>query len=356
MCPLYPRHLFFFGDRTTSIYTWSNRGIDRASSGSFHAELQIKMSENLRLVQQVRDRLPMPTAKLLCLVVGLLFLASIVYKGFLHPLRKIPGPTLARFTGLWRTYHYAIGDWHVEILRLHDTYGSVVRIAPNEVSVVDGETTKRLYGHGTSAKKTGWYQTWQVPEAADGFFAVQDSKNHAFLRKRVASAYSMSSMMKMEVYIQGCLDLLMSRLKKHADKGEIIDMSTWTVAFAYDVVGELAFGEQLGHLRTETDVKSIRKSIYDGFIVMSVLGHFRGQSRLVNNIFVNSLLEFLGTPNLFKSFTDWNQQRVIDRQAQLERGLTKERDDLLSHFLRMKGRDGQPASGPEILIENLQIV
>ena len=77
----------------------------------------------------------------------------IFYRLFLHPLAGVPGPFVARFTGLWRTTKYFKGTWFDDILGLHQKYGRVVRIAPNEVSFVDGEALKRLYGHGKPCKK-----------------------------------------------------------------------------------------------------------------------------------------------------------------------------------------------------------
>jgi hypothetical protein len=78
---------------------------------------------------------------------------TIFYRLFLHPLAHVPGPFIARFTGLWRTRRYFKGTWYDDILELHKVYGRVVRIAPNEVSFVDGKALKRVYGHGKPCKK-----------------------------------------------------------------------------------------------------------------------------------------------------------------------------------------------------------
>lgn len=43
--------------------------------------------------------------------------------------------------------------WHDDILELHERYGPVVRIAPNEVSFVDKAALVQVYGHST-----GWDQ------------------------------------------------------------------------------------------------------------------------------------------------------------------------------------------------------
>jgi hypothetical protein len=80
-------------------------------------------------------------------------LATVIYRLCLDPLRHIPGPAVARFTELWRTRRYALGGWHLDILDLHDRYGPVVRIAPNEISFVDKDALTKVYGHSTGTKK-----------------------------------------------------------------------------------------------------------------------------------------------------------------------------------------------------------
>ena len=82
-----------------------------------------------------------------------LYLVQVVYYTFFHPLRKVPGPVFARFSGAWRNIRYFRSTWHEDILELHEKYGPVVRIAPNEVSFVDPKALTALYGHGTAAKK-----------------------------------------------------------------------------------------------------------------------------------------------------------------------------------------------------------
>jgi len=91
---------------------------------------------------------------------GFVSIASFYYL-LLHPLKHIPGPFLARFTELWRSHRYFNGHWHEDILNLHKTYGAVVRIAPNEVSVVHPDLIKTAFGHGSAGTaKAPWYRTW----------------------------------------------------------------------------------------------------------------------------------------------------------------------------------------------------
>jgi hypothetical protein len=85
---------------------------------------------------------------------GVLFIVlGLFYRAYMHPLRKVPGPPLARVTELWRTKKYFQGRWHEDILQLHRQYGPVVRISPNEVSIVSPDLVKTAYSHSKGTVK-----------------------------------------------------------------------------------------------------------------------------------------------------------------------------------------------------------
>jgi cytochrome P450 len=161
----------------------------------------------------------------------------------------------------------------------------------------------------------------------------------------------MTSILKFEGYVQNCFDLLFEKLQKHAD--EIVDMSEWTNAVAYDIVGELAYGEKLGHLQTETDVMGIRQAILDGFFFMANMGHYWGQSQIANNLFVAKITEMLGVSNNFSKFRAWSMNQVRSRRQNMAKS---DRHDMLWHFMQMKDEKGNQASDPEVLIEAMNIM
>jgi cytochrome P450 len=279
----------------------------------------------------------------------------VIYRLYFHPLSRFPGPFLARITGFWRTYQYAQGNWHEDILKIHKKYGRVVRIAPNELAIVDESAMKALYGHGTKALKTKWYSVWDVPDTAPQLFSELDKTNHAFLRKRLSNAYSMSSIMKYETYVQGCLDLLWSRLSRRADgSSTVVNMSHWTNALAFDVIGELGYGEPLGHVKADAaDVGNLRGTILGAFTTLSILGHIPGQLFWINNALIDGVLTWLSGPSGFSRFRTWSVERI---QKRLDNVDSVQRDDLLSHFCRMKKDNGEPAAFGEVLIEAMNLV
>ncbi|KAJ5108360.1 hypothetical protein N7456_005035 [Penicillium angulare] len=64
-------------------------------------------------------------------------LVMTVYRLHFHPLSKFPGPKLASLSGLYEIYFTAwgAGSFEEEIDRMHQIYGPVVRITPDEVHV-----------------------------------------------------------------------------------------------------------------------------------------------------------------------------------------------------------------------------
>jgi hypothetical protein len=92
-------------------------------------------------------------------IIPILLFAVAVHCGFtlvqifVDPLRDVPGPGLARFSRLWYLYKIYQGDFETTNIALHEKYGPVVRIAPNEYSVNDVDGAKVIYGHGNTFVK-----------------------------------------------------------------------------------------------------------------------------------------------------------------------------------------------------------
>ena len=63
-----------------------------------------------------------------------------------HPLHHVPGPILARITQLGQFYQLVIGKPRVYQRRLHQLFGPIVRIGPNEVSICDASVLTTVFG------------------------------------------------------------------------------------------------------------------------------------------------------------------------------------------------------------------
>ena len=68
-------------------------------------------------------------------------------------LRTLPGPFLARISGLYRLSLVYDGDAPRQYRKVHEKYGPVVRVGPNHVSVADPSAIPIIYGIGSSYRK-----------------------------------------------------------------------------------------------------------------------------------------------------------------------------------------------------------
>jgi hypothetical protein len=76
------------------------------------------------------------------------YLAHVICRAILDPLRDVPGPFFARFSKVWYALQIWRGDFEVVNTNLHRQYGVIVRIAPGEYSIDDVEGIRSIYGHG----------------------------------------------------------------------------------------------------------------------------------------------------------------------------------------------------------------
>jgi cytochrome P450 len=159
----------------------------------------------------------------------LLFLLSFVRAKY-NGLNKIPGPTLASFTKLWRLYDVWKGQAHWTAIDLHRKYGKLVRLAPNVVSVGDPNEIQKIYNIKGDYTKTGFYPiqciSWQG-KAQMNLFSGRSEQEHREQRKKVANAYTMESLLKMEPAIDDCTKIFLGKMAEYADRDEPVDLGSW---------------------------------------------------------------------------------------------------------------------------------
>ncbi|KAL4885787.1 cytochrome P450 [Aspergillus karnatakaensis] len=285
-----------------------------------------------------------------------------VYRLFFHPLHHVPGPLLARITELWRTSRYFQGTWHDDILSLHRRYGSVVRIAPNEVSVVHPDLASTVYSYQRGTKKTDWYDTWKAlggsksNSTANSFFNTTNPHEHAFLRKRVSSVYSMSYILSLDAKIQPVLDSFLDKVSSLADAKSQVNLSHWSSYFTYDVVGKLCLGQQMGFIENGEDKDNFIQTIHDTMYWCANMGHLPGQAFPIMHPAIVRLGQLLGLreTNWSASFVKMCVGHVLDRTKAAspeERKAQQGDTDMLDHFLAMKDPTGRPASMSAIMAE-----
>lgn len=187
-----------------------------------------------------------------------LVLVYILYQRFFSPLAKIRGPFWASLSPAWKLYQLTKGNFHETIVELHEEYGPIVRIAPNEVIISDKTAIREIYSttQGRDFLKTDYYDPFTAFRPT--IFGQRDPHLHAKRKRIVSHGYSMNALQAMEKFVQERLQLFMDKMRQFSRTGEQINLGKWCHFFAFDVIGELAFSEGFGMLESGIEDEHIR--------------------------------------------------------------------------------------------------
>ncbi|KAF2787652.1 cytochrome P450 family protein [Melanomma pulvis-pyrius CBS 109.77] len=278
------------------------------------------------------------TRGILCLCI--LPIIYVAYQRISSPLKVVPGPYLASVTPLWRVYHVIRGDWHDQIVQLHQKYGQYVRIAPNEVSTISPSALRVAYSHsGSPWIKDTWYQTWWGPSPYHPAFAETEVQRHRIMRRRVSKLYSMSYVLGMQCYTDRVLQRFFQQMRSL--RGESTNMTKWTQLFAFDIIGELAFGDWFGGLDAAKDNHQLGHWVFLTITAHASLGWTWLRAGSVFFFPVRLLM---------------NRSLYARARVQITTFPLVERNTLILQFQAMKNPDGSVVHPREILTETANVV
>ncbi|KAI9146702.1 Reducing polyketide synthase hmp8 [Paramyrothecium foliicola] len=135
---------------------------------------------------------------------------------------------------------------HEEVLKLHDKYGDIVRLAPDELSFLAPESWKEIMGHRQQGQKENGKDPNYAPPATQDIIGA-NRVDHTRMRKALSHGFSQQAMLNQQPLIKGYIDLFMRRLKENSSDGtKSVDMTAWYNYCTFDLIGDLAFGESFG--------------------------------------------------------------------------------------------------------------
>lgn len=135
-------------------------------------------------------------------------------------------------------------------MELHDKYGPVVRVGPNELSYGVPEAWEDIFGrYIPGQRKENGKPTWYCsPEHKD--IVGSTLGDHGRMRRVLYNGFTNSAMLEQEPLIKEHVDLFIQRLREKADDGKaVLDIFEWFAYCTFDIIGDLSFGEPFGCLR-----------------------------------------------------------------------------------------------------------
>ncbi|KAB8205974.1 cytochrome P450 [Aspergillus parasiticus] len=230
-------------------------------------------------------------------------LGMAIYNVYFHPLNRFPGPVSHAISRIPYFYRSVRGTLPFDMLKLHERYGDIVRIAPDELAFSHPDAWKDIFSHKNGEPEMA-KATW--------FYRPLDDPLHI--------------------------------VNEDTDEHRRLVISDWYNFTTFDIIGDLAFGEPFGCLEGCNYDQWI-KGIFEG----AYLGSFMQALSFVP--WLKSTLLLL----VPKSMQEAHQRHKELTTAKMLRraAITEKRPDLIEGLLRNKD---ELKLGIDKLIANAEIL
>lgn len=172
---------------------------------------------------------------------GTLVCSIIVYRlSPFHPLAAHPGPVLCKISKLYFALISQTGKQHFYYRQLHERYGDVVRVGPNELAFFTADAIEPMIGVTGLPKGSFWDgRLGHKQRDRRSLIASQDKRCHSARRRMWQQAFTPSSLRIHETIIEKRVAEFVDTLARNA---QIVDLTGRLTCFAWDFMVDMAFG------------------------------------------------------------------------------------------------------------------
>jgi hypothetical protein len=129
--------------------------------------------------------------------------------------------------------------------------GPVIRVSPNELSFASLSSWKTIYGHQPSGSplptKTEFYDIYGSAHGEGCIGSERDPQRHTRMKRLLAGGFSTRALAEQEPNISGCVDGFVEKIGNVSGAREDgVNMVKWYEMVAFDILGEMSFGESFG--------------------------------------------------------------------------------------------------------------
>jgi hypothetical protein len=186
-----------------------------------------------------------------------------------------------------------------------------------------------------------------------GIFATQDENIHKALKKPISGAYSMSTLVLFEPYVDVTMRVFCEQLHKRFvapptpmsdftntdPAGPVCDFGQWLQFFAFDVIGQLTFSKHLEFLEMGKDVDKVMARLWGMFKQTSLASQMPWLDPLWTNNPLKRWMRSKGTsPGAAFAMDRIAERRALMRESGKNDWGVKERD-FLSRFLEIEAKE-----------------
>lgn len=219
------------------------------------------------------------------------------------------------------------------MLEMHERYGDIVRIAPDELAFSHPDAWQDIMGHRKGQAeftKADWF--YRPVENRPTHVVNATREKHGRLRRQIANGFSEKAMRDQEPLIRGYVDMLLKRLQEFCISGSPVVLSDWYNYTTFDIIGDLAFGEPFGCLQG-SDLDGWIKGIFNAGrmgILLQTLSFYPLVKRAVIAMAPQSMKQ---GREKHKKLTRQKMMRRMEKEQgrpDLIEGLLRKKDELVS--------------------------
>ncbi|TVY45277.1 Cytochrome P450 monooxygenase [Lachnellula subtilissima] len=184
---------------------------------------------------------------------ALYYATTAIYLVFFHPLSKFPGPKTWAASRIPWARHVVKGDLWDVLGKLHEQYGPVVRIGPDEITTISPTAWKDIYVSNPVLPKDPNSQTPPLNGAHSLFTAAGDT--HKRIRNTLVNGFSDKALREQSPIIEDYAVQLVSRLQREAAKSTdgAVDIQKFYGYATFDMVTDLSLGESFHGLEGDNE-------------------------------------------------------------------------------------------------------
>ncbi|KAF4987439.1 hypothetical protein FDECE_15429 [Fusarium decemcellulare] len=168
-----------------------------------------------------------------------------IYRLYLSPLAKFPGPKIAALTPWYNGYHDLVngGQYIWVIEEMHRKYGPIVRTRPDTIHVNDPAFIETLYSQSPKHRRERHHTILQTMQAPGSILATKDHDLHRRRRAVLNPYFSSQNVRRLSPVIDSTLKNLLRRMEGWAKTGEPAAMNRAYRAATKDVIQAYCFGD-----------------------------------------------------------------------------------------------------------------
>lgn len=124
--------------------------------------------------------------------------------------------------------------------------GSVFRVSPNELSFSSASSWKAIYGPWPGKEpfvKTEFYDMYGSGFNSLCIGSERNPTNHNRMKRSLAGGFSNKALLEQESIVRKCVDRFIDKIGQLGTNAKGLNMTKWYEMIAFDVLGEMAFGE-----------------------------------------------------------------------------------------------------------------